>query len=166
MQRRAQCLPRPRRAASAHARRTLSVALGRPAHTRFHPVLHEPPWYESGSPPRLSTEAYLAAARTLDLVLSLMALPFLLPILMLCALAVRLETPGAPFFQQQRTGRHGRRFAMYKLRTMVKNAGELKAQLAHLNELSWPDFKIKNDSPGATAGALRSPIPPNPGTPS
>ena len=43
---------------------------------------------------------------------------------------------------------------MYKLRTMVKNAAELKAQLAHLNELSWPDFKIKNDPRVTRVGAF------------
>ncbi|RME90543.1 MAG: sugar transferase [Anaerolineae bacterium] len=44
-----------------------------------------------------------------------------------------------------RTGKGGRRFPMYKFRTMVPNAEELKAKYAHLNELQWPDFKITND---------------------
>ena len=96
----------------------------------------------------------MATTRFLDVVLSLLALPFVLPVLALCALAVCLDTPGAPFFRQQRTGRHGRRFAMYKLRTMVKNASELKAQYAHLNELSWPDFKIKDDPRVTRVGAF------------
>jgi lipopolysaccharide/colanic/teichoic acid biosynthesis glycosyltransferase len=108
-------------------------------------VLHEARWYERGAPPLLDSKTYQAVTRFLDVLLSLLVLPILVPVLALCALAVCIDTPGAPFFRQQRTGRHGRRFGMYKLRTMVQNAGELKAQYAHLNELSWPDFKIKDD---------------------
>ena len=61
------------------------------------------------------------------------------------AVMVRLDSPGPVVFTQQRTGRHGRRFRMYKFRTMVENAEELKASLAHLNTLPWPDFKIHDD---------------------
>jgi dienelactone hydrolase len=57
-------------------------------------------------------------------------LPFVLPVLVLCAIAIRLDSPGAPFFAQLRTGRGGRRFRMFKLRTMVREAGEMKAALA------------------------------------
>ena len=62
-----------------------------------------------------------------------------------CAIAVRLDSPGAVVFTQQRTGRNGVRFAMYKFRTMVHNAEELKPSLAHLNILPPPDFKILDD---------------------
>ena len=48
-------------------------------------------------------------------------------------------------FKQCRTGKGGRRFEMYKFRTMVPNAEELKEEYAHLNELHWPDFKITDD---------------------
>ena len=47
-----------------------------------------------------------------------------------CALAIRLDSPGPVVFSQLRTGRHGLRFPMYKFRTMVQNAEELKASLA------------------------------------
>jgi lipopolysaccharide/colanic/teichoic acid biosynthesis glycosyltransferase len=46
---------------------------------------------------------------------------------------------------QERTGKGGRRFRMYKLRTMVHNAHDLKAKYMHLNEHKYPDFKITND---------------------
>lgn len=117
-------------------------------------MLREARWYERGAPPLLGAETYRATTRFLDVLLSLLVLPIVVLVLALCALAIRIDTPGAPFFQQQRTGRHGRRFGMHKLRTMVQNAGELKAQYAHLNELSWPDFKIKNDPRVTRVGAF------------
>jgi lipopolysaccharide/colanic/teichoic acid biosynthesis glycosyltransferase len=62
------------------------------------------------------------------------------------ALLIALESPGAPvIFTQMRTGKGGNPFKMYKFRSMVPNAEAIKTQLAHLNELQWPDFKITND---------------------
>ncbi len=63
----------------------------------------------------------------------------------ICALLIYLDNPGPVIFRQYRTGKGGKRFAMYKFRTMVTNAEELKQQYAHLNELTWPDFKISDD---------------------
>jgi lipopolysaccharide/colanic/teichoic acid biosynthesis glycosyltransferase len=62
-----------------------------------------------------------------------------------CAGLIWLDSPGPVIFVQDRTGYGGRRFRMFKFRTMVPNAAQLKQQLAHLNELTWPDFKISND---------------------
>lgn len=83
--------------------------------------------------------------RAMDLGITLAVMPLLLPILGIVALAVRLDSPGPILFRQQRTGRHGVRFGMFKFRTMVENAEELKASLAHLNILPPPDFKIIDD---------------------
>jgi len=83
--------------------------------------------------------------RIFDVVVVLAVLPLLLPVALICALAVRLDSPGPVLMRQSRTGQHGRRFKMYKFRTMVANAEELKASLAHLNVLPPPDFKIPND---------------------
>jgi lipopolysaccharide/colanic/teichoic acid biosynthesis glycosyltransferase len=88
---------------------------------------------------------YLRLKRASDLAFCVVALPFVLPLLLLCALAVRLDSPGPVLFAQWRTGQHGVRFRMYKFRTMVENAEELKASLAHLNVLPYPDFKIIDD---------------------
>ncbi len=94
----------------------------------------------------LRGRAYLFAKRVMDLGLVFLALPLLLPVFILCALLIKLESPDGPvMFVQLRTGKGGRRFRMYKFRTMVSNAEELKKELAHLNELEWPDFKITND---------------------
>lgn len=83
--------------------------------------------------------------RVIDVTLSLLAMPLLLPLLAVIALSVRLDSPGPILFRQQRTGRDGERFGMYKFRTMVQDAEARKASLAHLNILPAPDFKIPND---------------------
>lgn len=88
---------------------------------------------------------YAVAKRSLDLLLCVIALPFVLPLLALCAALIYLESPGPIVFTQLRTGKGGKRFRMFKFRTMVPNAEELKQAYAHLNELTWPDFKITND---------------------
>jgi lipopolysaccharide/colanic/teichoic acid biosynthesis glycosyltransferase len=81
----------------------------------------------------------------MDLLGCLVLLPFLLPVMLVCAALVWLEDRGPIVFRQQRTGKGGKRFGMFKFRTMVVNAEQLKEKYAHLNELTWPDFKITND---------------------
>ena len=87
----------------------------------------------------------LWAKRGFDLIVSLIALPLLVPVLVVCATAICIDSPGPPIFTQLRTGRNGSRFRMFKFRTMVRNAPELKASLAHLNILPPPDFKVIDD---------------------
>jgi len=67
------------------------------------------------------------------------------PLIAIAAVAIVLVTGGSPIFAQERVGQHGRRFKMFKLRTMVKNAHELREQLMHLNEVDGPVFKIRKD---------------------
>ncbi|MFN8187989.1 MAG: sugar transferase [Gaiellales bacterium] len=88
---------------------------------------------------------YLLVKRGLDLAFCLIAFPVVVPLLAVCSLAVRIDSPGPIMFSQWRTGQHGVRFRMYKFRTMVTNAEELKAEYAHLNILPYPDFKIPDD---------------------
>jgi lipopolysaccharide/colanic/teichoic acid biosynthesis glycosyltransferase len=98
------------------------------------------------APRTRSTHAfYEGVKRAIDLAICLAVLPAVLAVLGVCILAIKIESPGPALFVQQRTGRGGRRFSMFKLRTMVPNAAELKAKYMHLNELTWPDFKITND---------------------
>ncbi len=106
------------------------------------------PWYEKFDPDRrlITGTAYLRLKRVMDVTLCLLAMPFILPLFVVVAILIKIDSPGGPiFFKQLRTGRGGRRFWMYKFRTMVPNAEELKKELMHLNELEWPDFKITND---------------------
>jgi len=93
----------------------------------------------------LIRQDYLIAKRVLDLSLSIVMLPLILTVIAICAAVVWLSDPGPVIFTQLRTGYGGRRFRMYKFRTMVKNAEALKQEYAHLNELTWPDFKISDD---------------------
>lgn len=105
-------------------------------------------WIENIRPEHrlLRGQAYLIAKRAMDLTLVALTLPLVLPLLGICALIIKLESPDGPvFFVQDRTGKDGRQFHMFKFRTMVPDAEEQKKKLAHLNELKWPDFKITND---------------------
>lgn len=88
---------------------------------------------------------YPAWKRGIDLTLTLAVMPIILPVGLVVALAIWLDSPGPVLFTQRRAGQHGRPFRMYKFRTMVPNAAELKASLAHLNVLPPPDFKIPDD---------------------
>jgi lipopolysaccharide/colanic/teichoic acid biosynthesis glycosyltransferase len=97
---------------------------------------------------------YLVAKRTFDLAVCIWLLPVVAIIMVLVALAIRLDSPGPVLIAQQRTGRDGRRFRMFKFRTMVQNAEELKAGLRHLNVLPPPDFKIPNDPRITRAGRI------------
>lgn len=94
---------------------------------------------------RVDDPVYHACKRTFDVVICLMLLPVVLPVIFACGLLIRLESAGPVLFVQLRTGKGGRRFRMYKLRTMVPNAEELKQKYSHLNEQTGPDFKIRND---------------------
>jgi lipopolysaccharide/colanic/teichoic acid biosynthesis glycosyltransferase len=67
----------------------------------------------------------LAIKRFFDVLVAALSLVILLPVFALMALAIYLDSPGAPFFVQERVGREGRRFRMRKLRTMIPNAEQV-----------------------------------------
>jgi lipopolysaccharide/colanic/teichoic acid biosynthesis glycosyltransferase len=94
---------------------------------------------------RAPSRRYVVAKRVIDLVVCVLLLVPALAVMVACALAIRLDSPGRVLFAQERTGRDGRRFRMLKFRTMLANAEELKATYAHLNVLPPPDFKIPDD---------------------
>ncbi len=94
------------------------------------------------APPR---SVYPRVKRCFDVVAVVLVLPLLIPVFVLLVVLIRLDSAGPALFTQARTGLHGRRFEMYKLRTMVFDAEERKLALAHLNELAWPDFKVTDD---------------------
>jgi lipopolysaccharide/colanic/teichoic acid biosynthesis glycosyltransferase len=103
----------------------------------------------------LLRRTYVQLKRALDILLVLGSAPVWGSVLVVCAVFVKLTSPGGPiFFHQMRTGAGGKRFKLFKLRTMVPNAEELKKELAHLNQLAWPDFKIDNDPRITKIGAF------------
>jgi exopolysaccharide biosynthesis polyprenyl glycosylphosphotransferase len=85
------------------------------------------------------------AKRFIDCILSAMLLILLAPLFLVVAILVKLTSPGPIFFSQARVGLNKRQFNMYKFRTMVSNAEQLQEQLAQMNEMSGPAFKIKHD---------------------
>jgi lipopolysaccharide/colanic/teichoic acid biosynthesis glycosyltransferase len=89
--------------------------------------------------------AWTCIKRLIDVFLGLAFLLVLAPVIVTAALAIVVVTGGTPFFAQERVGMNGRRFKMYKLRTMVNGAHAMREQLRHLNEVNGPVFKIRND---------------------
>jgi exopolysaccharide biosynthesis polyprenyl glycosylphosphotransferase len=87
----------------------------------------------------------LVAKRALDLAVSAAALLVLAPLLALVALAVKLESRGPVLFRQQRIGRAGRLFTLYKFRSMRVGAEGERAALAARNEMDGPVFKLRHD---------------------
>ncbi len=81
----------------------------------------------------------------IDKIGALIGLAVSFPILLLSAIAIKLESRGPVFFKQTRSGKNGKEFNMLKLRTMHNDADQMKNKLKHLNEMSGPVFKIKND---------------------
>jgi exopolysaccharide biosynthesis polyprenyl glycosylphosphotransferase len=94
------------------------------------------------------------AKRAIDLVGAVVGLAVLAPLFAVVALLVRLTSRGPALFVQERCGLGGRRFRFYKFRTMVEDAEEMKADLAHLNEMSGPIFKIRRDPRITKLGAV------------
>lgn len=85
------------------------------------------------------------AKRAVDIVLSALILAIISPFFLIVSAAIKLTSPGPLFFKQERCCLNGRRFTMYKFRTMHKNAESMKSSLVALNEMSGPVFKIKQD---------------------
>ena len=105
---------------------------------------HDQPFFELGSPV-LKARA-LISKRIVDVCVSAILLVLLAPVLAIITIAVQLDSPGSPFFLQERAGLGGRRFRMLKFRTMRAGADVEKQQLAHLNDSGDARlFKIRDD---------------------
>lgn len=85
------------------------------------------------------------AKEVLDVVGAFVLLVLLSPIFLLTALTIRLTSPGPVLFRQQRSGLNGRPFTMLKFRSMVTDAEQRKQELAALNEMAGPVFKLTED---------------------
>jgi exopolysaccharide biosynthesis polyprenyl glycosylphosphotransferase len=83
--------------------------------------------------------------RSFDLLISSGALLMASPLMLMIALLIKLSSPGGVLFRQQRVGMNGRRFTMFKFRTMVDGAEGLRGGMAEQNEMDGPVFKMRND---------------------
>jgi exopolysaccharide biosynthesis polyprenyl glycosylphosphotransferase len=92
--------------------------------------------------------------RYVDVILSLMVLPFVLPIITMTAIAIKLDSPGPIIFRQKRVGKWGKPFTCYKFRSMYVDAEARKADLMHLNEADAIVFKIAKDPRVTRVGRL------------
>lgn len=82
---------------------------------------------------------------SLDRMLALLGLILTAPMMLAISAVIKLSSPGPVFFRQQRCGLNGKRFTLYKFRTMVPEAELLKKDLLRRNEMDGPVFKITND---------------------
>jgi exopolysaccharide biosynthesis polyprenyl glycosylphosphotransferase len=93
---------------------------------------------------RLSRSARVVK-RAFDLLIGVPIALLLLPVLLACAIAIKLDSPGRVLFLQARRGRAGRIFRIVKFRTMIDGAERQREALATANELTGPLFKIRAD---------------------
>ena len=97
---------------------------------------------------RLRNSVYVRFGRqSVSSIIAFLAILAFLPVMCAIALAIKIDTPGPVFFVQKRTGYLGRRFHLFKFRTMVVDAEAMKAQLRHKNVFgkNSPDFKLIDD---------------------
>ncbi len=113
---------------------------------------HDVPLLSLSSAPE--SELLLFLKRAFDVVLSASSLVLLTPVLGAIAAAIRITSPGDVLFRQTRCGLGGRKFTLYKFRSMVNNAEQLRAELHQYNELEGPVFKISDDPRITPVGRL------------
>jgi len=95
--------------------------------------------------PNWSSPLQIGIKRVLDVIASALLLLTLSPLLMLLALSIKLTSPGPILYPWRVVGKDGRPFIGFKFRSMIVQADKLKADLARLNEMSGPVFKLTND---------------------
>jgi exopolysaccharide biosynthesis polyprenyl glycosylphosphotransferase len=93
----------------------------------------------------MSKIVYSIFKRTIDIFGSIMGIVLLSPVLLVVSILIKLESKGKILFSQKRVGLNGKEFKIYKFRSMVENAEDLKKNLEEKNEMSGPMFKIKSD---------------------
>ena len=108
-------------------------------------MIEEKILYEDSYKKVNNSRFYLFLKRFMDIFVSILGLILLSPILIVVSLLIKLDSKGPVFFSQKRVGLHGKTFNMYKFRSMVVNAEEIKDKLKEQNEMSGPMFKMKND---------------------
>lgn len=93
----------------------------------------------------MKNKFYDASKRFIDIFFSLLGLIILSPLFLIVAILIKIESKGNVIFVQDRVGLNGKIFKMYKFRSMVSDAEELKKNLQEQNEMTGPMFKMKED---------------------
>ena len=114
--------------------------------------LHEMPMLTFSTTPE--NEDLLLFKRALDFLMAMVFLVVLSPLFLVLALLIKLTSRGPVYFRQTRCGLGGRKFIVYKFRSMHADADLLRENLAALNEMDGPVFKIRNDPRCTSVGAL------------
>lgn len=96
----------------------------------------------------------LAVKRAMDVLGSLLLLVLLAPLLLVFACAIAFTSSGPILYRQERVGRDGRPFTMFKFRSMYERAHEERENHNHMNEASGPVFKIREDPRVTSVGRL------------
>ena len=86
-----------------------------------------------------------AGKRLFDFISAGIAMVLLSPVFIVLGVMIKLDSPGSVFYLSRRYGRRGRKFHMYKFRSMAKNADKSLKEMRHKNEVDGPIFKMKND---------------------
>lgn len=107
-------------------------------------VLPQRPWYSYTS----------TLKRLVDITLAVIVLLATLPIWLVIAIAIKIDSPGRAIFVQERVGLRGRRFRFYKFRSMTDGADHMKAAMRHLSEVDGPVFKVRSDPRVTRIGRL------------
>jgi exopolysaccharide biosynthesis polyprenyl glycosylphosphotransferase len=92
--------------------------------------------------------------RLMDVTLATCALVLAAPVLLITAVAIKLDTPGPVFFRQERIGRSGTPFQIFKFRSMTADAWQQRDSVAQLNEVDGPLFKMEKDPRVTRVGAI------------
>jgi len=107
-------------------------------------VLPQHPWYSYTS----------TLKRLLDFSVAGLVLLATLPIWLVIAVAIKVDSPGRAIFMQERVGLRGRRFRFFKFRSMTDGADRMKADMRHLSEVDGPVFKVRSDPRVTRIGRL------------
>jgi lipopolysaccharide/colanic/teichoic acid biosynthesis glycosyltransferase len=94
---------------------------------------------------RVVPRSWATLKRAMDLTVAIVALVLSMPVIALAALGIACVSPGSPFFTQERVGKDGRAFRLFKLRTMIEGAHLIHDDLHPFSEVDGPVFKIRND---------------------
>jgi len=95
--------------------------------------------------PTNRSRTHLFLKRSFDVVVAGLVLLLTMPVVLIAAAAIKLDSRGPVFFKQVRVGKDGEPFEMFKLRTMVCNAEAMRSELEDHNESSGPLFKMRSD---------------------